>query len=56
MGGSIVHTYALFDAQIHWKQHSVTSATGRETTTGEHEVILKIHGKGVEGYAFTFGG
>ena len=23
---------------------------------GEHEIILKIHGKGVEGYAFTFGG
>ena len=22
---------------------------------GEHDIILKIHGKGVEGYAFTFG-
>jgi len=23
---------------------------------GEHEIVLKIHGKGVAGYAFTFGG
>lgn len=25
-------------------------------TAGVHELILKLHGKGVEGYAFTFGG